>query len=110
MGRTTRQVDGDLVRAVAERDRGLYGRPRGARPRPGTTVTLWRLDGSWVVQSPAPEAGTWWLRATGPVAKHLVAALAERPDRGAPVVRAVWRDCIAVLSKEIRPAALGGAR
>lgn len=110
MARTTRQADGDLVRTLDERDRNLFDRPRGSKPRAGTTVTLWRLDGEWAVWSPGPEPGTWWLRAANPDARDLMGALTAKPDRGAPVARRVWRDCIAVLSKEIRPAALGGGR
>lgn len=110
MSRPVRQAAGDLVRALSDHERGLFDRPRGAKPRAGTSVTLWRLAGTWHVWSPGPEPGTWWVRASDAEARHLVEALTVKPDRGMPVARHLWRDCAAVSSREIRPAALSGAR
>lgn len=110
MSRSTRQADGDLLNMLSPDERALYDAPRGAQPAPGTTVTLWRLPGSWHVSSEGPEAGTWWLRPMDGDAAQVGAALIAKPDRGLPAVVRVHKGWIAVRSKDIRPAALGGAR
>lgn len=71
-------------------------------PRAGTTVHLWRLPGTWHIWSEGPAVGTWWLRAADDQATRTLVPLTAAPVRGAPVVRAVWKDCIAVASRDIK--------
>lgn len=111
MSRATRSAaGGDLLRTLSIDERATYDQPRGTQPKAGTNVTLWRLPGSWHVSSEGPETGTWWLRPLDTAAADVGAQLVAKPDRGLPVVVRVWRGWIAVRSKDIRPAALGGAR
>jgi len=110
MGRSTRQADGDLLRHLTADERAVRDQPRGAQPAPGSTVTLWQLPGTWHVSSEGPEVGTWWLRPLDAVAAEFGALLTDKPDRGLPVVVRAWKGWVAVRSKDIRPAALGGAR
>lgn len=100
---TTKTTDGDLVAPTTTALRNALKAPRGSTPKAGTNVTLWRLAGSWHVWSDGPASGTWWLKAIDEEATELAALLEKKPSRGAPVVTAVWKDCIAVASKEIRP-------
>lgn len=97
-----RAAAGDLVRVLDGAERSAYLGPRGAQPKEGGTVELWHLPGVWHVWSRGPETGTWWLRALDEDAATLAAQLEARPARGLPVVTKVWRDCIAVRSREIR--------
>jgi hypothetical protein len=110
MGRTTRQADGDLLMKLTPDERAMYDAPRGAQPAPGSTVTLWRLPGTWHVSSEGPEPGTWWLRPLDASAAEFGVLLTEKPDRGLPVVVRTHKGWVAVRSKDVRPAALGGAR
>jgi hypothetical protein len=100
---TKTATDGDLVAPMTTELRNALRAPRGSTPRTGTNVALWRLVGSWHVWSDGPASGTWWLKAVDQEAAELAALLERKPSRGAPVVVKVWKDCIAVASKEIRP-------
>lgn len=102
MSRTTRTADGDLLTELSPADRNAYLQPRGGAPREGTNVRLWRLPGTWHVWSPGPDTGTWWLRAIDETAREAAHLLGETPSRGEPVVKATWKDCVAVRSREIR--------
>lgn len=96
-------TDGDLVAPLTTELRNALKAPRGSTPRAGTNVALWRLAGSWHVWSDGPMTGTWWLKAVDQEAIDLAAQLEKKPSRGAPVVVRVWKDCIAVESKQIQP-------
>lgn len=100
--------DGQLLADLTpeEASRHKAGRD-GVQPVVGAAVNLWRLGGRWVVWSTGPDRGTWWVQAADDLALRLVQDLNARPSLGAPVVRQVWKDCIAVRTKDIR---LGGAR
>lgn len=105
--RTRRVADGDLLHKLDAAERHQLDLPRGGRPRAGTTVTLYRLGGTWSVWSEGPDVGTWWLRPTDAMARELVELLTDKPTRGMPAVTRVASGSIVVRSKEIRPA---GAR
>lgn len=96
------KADGDLLIQLDGKDANDYKAPRGNPPRAGINVTLWRLPGTWHIWSAGPQEGTWWLRAVDRDAEETAEALAFKPSRGAPVVKATWKDCIAVSSREIR--------
>lgn len=97
-------LDGDLLTPLDSTQRSAYLAPRGAPPRAGSIVHLWRLPGIWAVWSTGPTSGTWWVKAEDDVASQLVVQLEAKPSRGEPVVQQVWRQCIAVRSRDIRPA------
>lgn len=95
--------DGDLLTVLAPEQRNDYLAGRGSvAPRLGTTVRLWRLPGTWSIWSAGPAVGTWWLRAVDDEARHIIGPLTAAPVRGAPVVRAIWKDCVAVASRDIK--------
>lgn len=103
MSRTPRQADGDLLTVLTATDSTRYKAPRGGTPVAGVTVHLWRLPGTWSVWSAGPEPGTWWINALDQVALDLVEVLTVNPSRGHPVVRRVWKNAIAVRSRDILP-------
>lgn len=99
------RVHGELVHTLSQADQQRFRQPRGGTPKAGTTA-LWRLDGLWYVWSEGPEVGTWWLQAQDDEAFEIVDSLASKLSLGEPVVRRLWKNCIAVKSNEIKPGSL----
>lgn len=94
-------TDNLLARLTSEEENRRKA-PRGATPREGTVVTVWRLPGTWAVWSQGPTAGTWWLQAQDDEAARIADLVAENPSRAESVVTATWKRCIAVRARDIR--------
>jgi hypothetical protein len=103
---TVKQKDGSLLRPLDASAKALMDGPRGGTPVVGSTVTLWRLPGTWSVWSAGPTTGTWWLQARDADAEHTLDALHGHADRGLPDVTQLYETprvrAIAVRSKAIR--------
>lgn len=76
-----------------------------AHPAVGSSVSLWRIAGTWHVWSPGPKRGTWWLTAADGVADDVLATM-RNGESAAPVVFDEYRTprthAIAVAATDIR--------
>lgn len=70
------------------------------------TDRLTEIEARAKAATEGPEPGTWWLQAHDDEAFGVVDQLGEKQNRGEPVVKGVWKNCIAVRSNEIKPGTL----